>query len=131
MNANLSYMLSRVSSVSTQTFKLDPQNSTSSSAGQTVRCSLPSNTLLTLKSIRMICNVTTGGSGARLPPKINSLSDRVSLEAGGVIISGSAYAHANLGTEGHTRIIRYLVNKGANINNFSKNGNTALMFAAR
>ena len=47
------------------------------------------------------------------------------------IISGSAYAHANLGTEGHTRIIRYLVNKGANINNFSKNGNTALMFAAR
>ena len=48
-----------------------------------------------------------------------------------IIISGSAYAHANLGTEGHTRIIRYLVNKGANINNFSKNGNTALMFAAR
>ena len=48
-----------------------------------------------------------------------------------IIISGSAYAYANLGPEGHTRIIRYLVNKGANINNFSKNGNTALMFAAR
>ena len=48
-----------------------------------------------------------------------------------IIISGSAYAYANLGSEGHTRIIRYLVNKGANINNFSKNGNTALMFAAR
>ena len=48
-----------------------------------------------------------------------------------IIISGSAYAYANLGPEGHTGIIKYLVNKGANINNFSKNGNTALMFAAR
>ena len=88
MNANLSYMLSRVSSTSTQIFKLDAQNSTSSSAGQTVRVSLPSNTLFSLKSIRLLANVTTGGSGARLPPKINSLIDRVSLEAGGVTISG-------------------------------------------
>ena len=88
MNANLSYMLSRVSSVSTQIFKLDPQNSTSSSPGQTIRVSLPSNTLLNLKSIKMLANVTLGGSGARLPPKINSLIDRVTLEAGGVTIAG-------------------------------------------
>ena len=88
MNANLSYMLSRVSSVSTQTFKLDAQNSTSSSAGQTIRVSLPSNTLLNLKSIKMLANVQTGGSGARLPPKINSLIDRVTLEAGGQTIAG-------------------------------------------
>ena len=79
-------MLSRVSSVSTQTFKLDPQNSTSSSPGQTIRVSLPSNTLLNLKSIKMLANVTLGGSGARLPPKINSLIDRVTLECGGVTI---------------------------------------------
>ena len=86
MNANLSYMLSRVSSVSTQIFRLDPQNSTSSSPGQTIRVSLPSNTLLNLKSIKMLANVTLGGSGARLPPKINSLIDRVTLECGGVTI---------------------------------------------
>ena len=90
MNANLSYMLSRVSSVSTQTFKLDPQNSTSCSASGQIRVNLPSNTLLNLKSIKMIANVTTGGSGARLPAKINSLIDRVSLEAGGVTIDGAS-----------------------------------------
>ena len=38
----------------------------------------------------MLSNITTGGSGARLPAKINSLIDRVSLEAGGVTIDGSA-----------------------------------------
>ena len=90
MNANLSYMLSRVSSVSTQTFKLDPQNSTSCSASGQIRVNLPSNTLLSLPSIRMLSNITTGGSGARLPAEINSLIDRVSLEAGGVTIDGSA-----------------------------------------
>ena len=51
---------------------------------------LPSNTLLNLKSIKMVANVTTGGSGARLPAKINSLIDRVSLESGGMTIDGSA-----------------------------------------
>ena len=90
MNANLSYMLSRVTSVSTQTFKLDPQNSTSCSASGQIRVNLPSNTLLSLRSIRMLANVTTGGSGARIPAKINSLIDRISLEAGGVTIDGSA-----------------------------------------
>ena len=68
MNANLSYMLSRVTSVSTQTFKLDPQNSTSCAASGQIRVALPSNTLLNLKSIKMIANVTTDGSGARASP---------------------------------------------------------------
>ena len=90
MNANLSYMLSRVTSVSSQSFKLDPQNSTSCSASGQIRVALPSNTLLNLKSIKMIANVTTGGSGARIPAKINSLIDRVSLEAGGVTIDGAS-----------------------------------------
>jgi len=36
----------------------------------------------------MLANVQTSGSGARLPPKINSLIDRITLEAGGVTIAG-------------------------------------------
>ena len=46
MNSNLSYMLSRVSAVSTQTFKLEPQNSNTAQAGQQIRVAIPSNTLL-------------------------------------------------------------------------------------
>ena len=43
-NPNLQYMLARTSAVTTQTFKLNPQNSTSASANSIIRISLPSNT---------------------------------------------------------------------------------------
>ncbi len=87
MNSNLSYMLSRVQAVSTQSFRLQPQNSTSASPGQQIRISLPSNTLLNTRSCKLLFNVTTTGQ-ARLPAKIDSLIDRVTLEAGGVTIDG-------------------------------------------
>ena len=99
-------MLSRVSAVSTQTFKLEPQNSNTAAAGQQIRVALPSNTLLNLKSIKMIASAACGGSGARLPAKITSLIDRVSLEAGGVTIDGSSLqqygllCHAKASLEG-------------------------------
>lgn len=88
MNSNLSYMLSRVQSVSTQTFRLQPQNSTSATPGQQIRLSLPSNTLLSTRSIKLLFKVATAGGGARLPAKIDSLIDRVTLEVGGVTIDG-------------------------------------------
>lgn len=89
MNQNLTYMLSKVQAVSTQTFKLQPQNSTSASAGTQVRIALPSNTLLNLKSLKLFFTAKTTGDGfCRLPSKIDSLIDRVELQAGGVTIDG-------------------------------------------
>ena len=95
MNANLSYMLSRVASVSTQTFKLDPQNSTSATPNQQIRISLPGNTLLNLKSLKLIfkANIIGAASGGRLPAKIDSLIDSIRLEAGGVTIDGSGMSN--------------------------------------
>lgn len=122
MNANLSYMMSRVSAVSTQTFKLTPQNSTSASPGQQIRISLPSNTLLNLRSLKLMFAANTEASsneGSRLPAKIASLVDRVVLEAGGVTIDGgslneySTLLHAKHALEGdscgqmsHPQIVR-------------------------
>ena len=124
MNSNLSYMLSRVSAVSTQTFKLEPQNSNTASAGQQIRVALPSNCLLSLRSVTMLASAACGGSGARLPSKITSLIDRVSLEAGGVTIDGSAMqqygllCHAKASLEGdksgpgsHPEMVRANVEK--------------------
>ena len=96
MQANLSYMISRVAAVTTQTFKLNPQNSTSASSGSIVRFSLPSNTLLNTKSIKMFMRPVLTGNNARLPAKIDSLIDRVSLESGGVTIDGSGLNHYGL-----------------------------------
>jgi hypothetical protein len=96
MNANLSYMLSRVQAVSTQTFKLNPQNSTTATANHQIRISLPSNTLLNLRSMKLLFRATTTGSGARLPSKIDSLIDSVRLEAGGVCIDGIGLSNYGL-----------------------------------
>ena len=106
MNSNLSYMLSRVSAVSTQTFKLEPQNSNTAQAGQQIRVAIPSSTLLNLRSLKMYASASCGGSGARLPAKITSLIDRGSLEAGGVTIDGASMqqygllCHAKASLEG-------------------------------
>ena len=54
----------------------------------------------------MLASAACGGSGARLPAKITSLIDRISLEAGGVTIDGSAMqqygllCHAKASLEG-------------------------------
>ena len=93
MNSNLTYLLSKVQSVSTQTFKLNPQNSTSATPNDTIRISLPSNTLLNTRSLKLMFTASTAGAGTggRLPAKIESLIESVRLEAGGVTIDGSGF----------------------------------------
>ncbi len=96
MNSSLSYMLSRVQAVSTQTFKLNPQNSTTATATQQIRFALPGNTLLNLRSLKCMFRATTTGSGGRLPSKIDSLIDSVRLECGGVTIDGGGLSQYGL-----------------------------------
>ena len=91
--ANLTFALRRVQAVSTQTFRLQPQNSTSAQPGQTIRISLPSNCLLNTRSCKLYFAAAANGSGARLPAKIDSLIDRVYLEAGGVNIDGGSLSN--------------------------------------
>jgi len=89
MNANLSYFMSRMQGVSTNVFRLEPQNSSTATPNQQIRFNLPSNALLNTRSIMLMFNATTSGTtaGARLPPKIESLITRYELQAGGVQIS--------------------------------------------
>jgi hypothetical protein len=79
--------------VSTSHFKIFPQNSGSQSANKIVRFELPSNTLLNLKSCRMMFNVTTTATGsvtqARLPNDTRSFIDRMAIYMGGVLVQNS------------------------------------------
>jgi len=90
---NVSYFMSRLQGVSTSHFKIFPQNSGSQSANKILRFELPSNTLLNLKSCRMLFNVTTTNSnsttGARLPPDTRSFIDRMAVYMGGVLVQNS------------------------------------------
>ena len=98
MNANLSYLLTRMQGVSTQNFRINPQTGSSPALpGAQIRIPLPSNTLLNTRSAKMFFRVTTNAAtvGARLPPKIESLIDRVTLECGGTVIDGASLQQYN------------------------------------
>ena len=55
-NPNLAYFLQRLSGVSTNYFKLEPQNATTAVAGNIIRFTLPNNCLLNLNSIALMLN---------------------------------------------------------------------------
>ena len=90
---NVSYFMSRLQGLSTSHFKIYPQNSGSQSANKIIRFELPSNTLLNLKSCRMLFNVTTTATGsvtqARLPNDTRSFIDRMAIYMGGVLVQNS------------------------------------------
>ena len=90
---NVSYFMSRLMGVSTSHFKIYPQNSGSQAANKIIRFELPSNTLLNLRSCRMLFNVTTTATDtltqARLPNDTRSFVDRMAIYMGGVLVQNS------------------------------------------
>lgn len=90
---NVSYFMSRLQGVSTSHFKIYPQNSGSQSANKIIRFELPSNTLLSLKSCRLLFSITTTATGsvtqARLPNDTRSFIDRMAIYMGGVLVQNS------------------------------------------
>ena len=48
-----------------------------------------------------------------------------------IFAAGSAYANAILGIEDHAKMVKYLIDYGAEVNTVTNAGNTALIFAAR
>lgn len=89
---NLTYFMSRLQGVSTSHFKIYPQNTGTQTANRIVRFELPSNTLLNLKSTRILFNVSATSSNAqaaRLPNDTRSFIDRMAIYMGGVLVQNS------------------------------------------
>ena len=86
---NLSYFLSRMQGVSTNYFKIFPNNTGTATPSKILRFELPSNSLLNLRSLQLMFSASTTGTtaGGRLPNKIDSLIERYALYAGGVLVS--------------------------------------------
>jgi hypothetical protein len=85
--------MSRLMGVSTSHFKIFPQNSGSQSANKIIRFELPSNTLLSTKSCRLLFSIATTSSSAvtqvRLPNDTRSFIDRMAIYMGGVLVQNS------------------------------------------
>ncbi len=93
----LQYTLSRLSGFTTNTFKLQPNGSDSATAGQTIRISLPQNSLVNMRSFAFNFKAAIIGGGAstnatRLPPGIGlgSLIERVEITVGGLQIAAGS-----------------------------------------
>ena len=92
-SAALAFQCSRLEGLSTGVFRLEAQNATSNLPAQSViRVTLPSNTLCDLHSFAFHFDVaTTSGAaaaeGCRLPNKIETMLNRVSVSVGGVEVA--------------------------------------------
>jgi hypothetical protein len=86
-------MLDRLSGFSTNTFRLETQGSDQSTANKILRFTLPSNSLINLRSFALHFNATANGTasaGGRLPAKIETLVERVEVSVGGIQLSAGS-----------------------------------------
>ena len=85
----LSYFARRVMGVTTNTYKIEPNGSSSGlGSGQIITFELPTNALVDMKSIALMCGaVVSGGTKARLPNNLHGLIERYSIEAGGLTVA--------------------------------------------
>ena len=93
--SELMYGLRSIDGVSHASFKVPAQTTNDLTANAQVRFSLPSNSIVDLRKVRMVFNITTGGAAglSRIPP-LHSLIQRIQITAGGVPISqGCANQH--------------------------------------
>jgi hypothetical protein len=84
----LSYYSNVLSGFSTSTMKLTPSSKTSSVvSGDVTSISLPSNSIIDMRSFRVYFKCAITGATARLPPGTSSLLRRVEVVCGGVTLS--------------------------------------------
>lgn len=88
-NPNLTFFLERLAGVSTNVFRLETQNKTTATSSDIITIDIPSNAIVSLKSLKIWCNAhadVVTAKGARLPP-INDLVERVEVSFGGIVVS--------------------------------------------
>lgn len=87
--ANVSYFMSRLQGVSVSHYKIFPQTNQTAGANKIIRFDLPSNSLINLRSLRMLFSAGMTTNGGRLPNKIDSLIARISIFCGGVLVANN------------------------------------------
>lgn len=90
--SNVSFFMQRLQGVSTSHFKINPQSSETAAANRILRFELPSNSLLNLRSLRMVFNAganQTADAGGRLPNGIYKLVERVAIYMGGTLVQNN------------------------------------------
>ena len=91
LSPELLYFSSRVSSFSTNVFRLETQNQSTATSNSIIAFDVPSNSIINLRSFKFFANVNANGTaaqGGRLPNGgLKSLIERVEVSMGGVVLS--------------------------------------------
>ena len=90
--SNVSFFMQRLQGVSTSHFKINPQSNDSAVANRILRFELPSNSLVNLRSLRMVFNANadqTAAAGGRLPNGIYKCIERVAIYMGGQLVQNN------------------------------------------
>ena len=91
LSPELLYFSSRVSSFSTNVFRLETQNQSTATSNSIIAFDLPSNTIVNLRNFKLYAKMNANGtaaSGGRLPNGgLKSLIERVEVSMGGVVLS--------------------------------------------
>ena len=89
MPSSLAWSISSIKDVSHNSFQLSPASgSTVAGAGQNIRFSLPTSSLMDMKSSRIAFNLRTSGTaGVRLPAQASYCFSRMQILAGGQTIA--------------------------------------------
>jgi len=89
LSPDLMYFASRMSGFSTNTFKIETNNSTTATSASIVSFDLPSNSIINLRSFKTFFRVNANkiaSAGGRLPP-VKDLVERVEVAMGGIVLS--------------------------------------------
>ena len=85
------YFASRMSSFSTNIFRIETQNSDTATSNSIIAFDLPSNSIINLRSFKLFAKMNANGTaaqGGRLPAGgLKSLIERVEVSMGGVVLS--------------------------------------------
>lgn len=90
--SNVSFFMQRLQGVSVSHFKIHPQSNDTAVANRILRFELPSNSLLNLRSLRMVFNASAGltpAAGGRLPNGLYKLVERVAIYMGGTLVQNN------------------------------------------
>ena len=90
---SMRYFLDEVNGASFNVFKLEPQNSNAATSNRILRFTLPSNSLLNLRSFQLYFNMSANGTaaaGGRLPAGIDRVVQRMEVSCGGVQLSAGS-----------------------------------------
>ena len=86
----LAYFVSTMEGVSVNTFKVNAQTTGDVTSSRSIKFTLPNNTILNMRDVRLAFSLDTSGTGETRAPPSHLLVNRVAISCGGIPLDSGA-----------------------------------------